>query len=307
MYNSLDSWEEGAFTINALGGLDFGWGVYNMGTHEINGDSIFIIKLAPDDYRKLAIVKKAALQNQWTFKYSKLDNTNLVEVTFDADDYPNRNFIHYSLTTESFIEQEPTASWQLLFTKYWDPTIPYYVTGILSDPDVRVQQVDDVDQGTFETYHSGLFNDTVINEIGSDWKTYNGTYEIDNNRVYFVHDTTEMASLWKVYFTAFSGSSTGTYTFMQENLSYTGISEMDAVSSIYPNPTKNDINLMYAIDGKTNISIYDITGKMVFSTQVNYNNGLNKQVINVENFAPGIYNVVMQSDKKRSSAKFIKQ
>ncbi len=308
MYNSLDSWEEGAFTMNALGHPDYGWGIYNMGTHEIIGDSIFIIKLSTGDYKKLAIVKKISTQNQWIFKYENLDNTNLVEVTFDADDYPNRNFIHYSLNTEAFIEQEPTDYWQLLFTKYYDYTIPYYVTGILSDPNVLVQQVDDVDQATFETYDNELFNDSVINEIGSDWKTYNGTsYDLDNDRVYFVHDTTDIHSFWKLYFTGFSGSSTGTYTFMKENLGYTGISEIEAVSTIYPNPTKDNINLIYAIDGKTNISIYDITGKLVFSTQVNYNNGLNKHLIKVENFASGIYNVVMQSDHKRSSVRFVKQ
>jgi hypothetical protein len=308
MYNSLDSWEEGAFTMNALGHPDYGWGIYNMGTHEIIGDSIFIIKLSTGDYKKLAIVKKISTQNQWIFKYENLDNTNLVEVTFDADDYPNRNFIHYSLNTEAFIEQEPTDYWQLLFTKYYDYTIPYYVTGILSDPNVLVQQVDDVDQATFETYDNELFNDSVINEIGSDWKTFNGTsYDLDNDRVYFVHDTTDIHSFWKLYFTGFSGSSTGTYTFMKENLGYTGISEIEAVSTIYPNPTKDNINLIYAIDGKTNISIYDITGKLVFSTQVNYNNGLNKHLIKVENFASGIYNVVMQSDHKRSSVRFVKQ
>ncbi len=308
MYNSLDSWEEGAFTMNALGHPDYGWGIYNMGTHEIIGDSIFIIKLSTGDYKKLAIVKKISTQNQWIFKYENLDNTNLVEVTFDADDYPNRNFIHYSLNTEAFIEQEPTDYWQLLFTKYYDYTIPYYVTGILSDPNVLVQQVDDVDQATFETYDNELFNDSVINEIGSDWKTFNGTsYDLDNDRVYFIHDTTDIHSFWKLYFTGFSGSSTGTYTFMKENLGYTGISEIEAVSTIYPNPTKDNINLIYAIDGKTNISIYDITGKLVFSTQVNYNNGLNNHLIKVENFASGIYNVVMQSDHKRSSVRFVKQ
>ena len=44
MFNSDTSWEYGAFDINQTGGFDYGWGIYNVQTHHLLGDSIFIIK-----------------------------------------------------------------------------------------------------------------------------------------------------------------------------------------------------------------------------------------------------------------------
>ena len=34
----------GAFDTNQTGGFDYGWGVYNLQTHHIIGDSLFLIK-----------------------------------------------------------------------------------------------------------------------------------------------------------------------------------------------------------------------------------------------------------------------
>ena len=45
MYNSDTSWNYGAFGVNQAGGMmDYGWGTYNIITHHIVGDSLFIIK-----------------------------------------------------------------------------------------------------------------------------------------------------------------------------------------------------------------------------------------------------------------------
>ena len=45
LYNSDTTWLNGAFDRNATGHPDYGWGVYNSQTHDVIGDSIFIIKL----------------------------------------------------------------------------------------------------------------------------------------------------------------------------------------------------------------------------------------------------------------------
>ena len=47
MYNSDITWETGAFDINTTSsGFDYGWGVYNLQTHHIVGDSIFVIQIS---------------------------------------------------------------------------------------------------------------------------------------------------------------------------------------------------------------------------------------------------------------------
>ncbi|HRZ76366.1 MAG TPA: hypothetical protein P5248_03305, partial [Bacteroidales bacterium] len=43
LYNDPEDWEMGAFTRNDLGHPDYGWGVYNNFTHEVVGDSIYLL------------------------------------------------------------------------------------------------------------------------------------------------------------------------------------------------------------------------------------------------------------------------
>ena len=44
MYNSDTSWNYGAFVMNQSSDMfDYGWGVYNIQTHHIIGDSVFLI------------------------------------------------------------------------------------------------------------------------------------------------------------------------------------------------------------------------------------------------------------------------
>ena len=60
MYNSIETWDMGAFNANTIPGddFDYGWGRYNMTTHTIIGDSIFIIRTLADSIMKVAIVQK---------------------------------------------------------------------------------------------------------------------------------------------------------------------------------------------------------------------------------------------------------
>ena len=64
LYNSVADWEYGAFNTNTVPGnaFDYGWGTYNMTSHNITGDSIFIVKLATGNFKKLAIIQKNAIQ-----------------------------------------------------------------------------------------------------------------------------------------------------------------------------------------------------------------------------------------------------
>jgi len=94
MYNSIEDWSEGAFVKNQLGHPDYGWGIYNSNSHDVVGDSIFIIKLADASYKKLAIVSKTA-SNTWNFKYADLDGQNEEIVSIANSNYTSMNFVHY--------------------------------------------------------------------------------------------------------------------------------------------------------------------------------------------------------------------
>ena len=56
--NSLDTWEVGAFSGNAQGGFDFGWGIYNHATHNVNGAAVYLIRLQDGTLKKIFIRQK---------------------------------------------------------------------------------------------------------------------------------------------------------------------------------------------------------------------------------------------------------
>ena len=313
MYNSIEDWEYGAFNANTIPGNDFdyGWGTYNMVSHNITGDSIFIIKLANGNFKKFAINYKKAVQNEWSFKYADLDGTKHTTVTLNANDHKGNSFIQYSISDNVVVDQEPAERWQLLFTRYYDYNIPYYVTGVLSNSGVKIQQVGGVSQTDFEDYKTEMFNDT-ISEIGSDWKSFSMatfTYVVAPDVVYFVQDT-EAAdkSIWKLYFTGFSGSATGTYSFVKKKLGTTSVNNISERNlTVYPNPASQEINVIHDFSGATEITIYNISGQPVFKTQNFEGTGLNKNTLNISTLPTGIYSLLVRSGNEVKTVKFLKK
>ena len=314
MYNSVVDWEYGAFNANTEIGNDFdyGWGKYNMTTHNISGDSIFIVKLASGVFKKFAINQKNAIQNVWTFKYADLDGKNDTTITLKANDYKTKTYIHYSIANNMVVEQEPAERWQLIFTRYYDYTIPYMVSGVLANAGIKIQQVNGVSQIDFEDYQTSMLNDT-ISEIGSDWKTFSMSsnppgYVVSPDVVYFVQDTKGSDnSIWKLYFTGFDYTN-GTYSFIKKKLDATGINTLSERNlTVYPNPASQEINVIHDFSGNTDITIYNISGQPVFKTQNFESTGLNKQTLNIGNLPSGMYSLLIRSGKDAKTVKFLKK
>ncbi len=116
-------------------------------------------------------------------------------------------------------------------------------------------------------------------------------------------------SIWKIYFTDFTGMMSGKYVFMEEKLGVIGLDENgQAFSTIYPNPViNNTLNIIYAIDGKCNLTIYNVEGKAVYSNIISHNDELNKHSLDVANLQSGVYTLVIKGEKGTTSAKFIKK
>mgnify|MGYP005839526931 CR=1 FL=1 len=319
MYNSVEDMNMGAFLRNSIPGddFDYGWGIYNMTSHQITGDSLFIVKTVEGNYKKFWIVGRNPVPgtNSWDIKYADIDGSDEQNITISADDHITKNMVHYSLDNNAIIEKEPaTSDWDLLFTRYFDYTIPYYVTGVLANSNrVMIQQVDGVDQANYEEYTETEFN-TIYNEVGSDWKEFNMSsfsYDVDDQRVYFAKvrnaDATD-STYWKLYFTAFSGSSEGKYTFMQKDLSdASAIQEINGLElfDIYPNPASNHITLI--TDAKKNLQyrITDISGKLIKSG--NLEKGFNQESVHISELNSGVYHLSLISKEGISSQTFIKQ
>jgi len=318
MYNSLETFDMGALNANSIPGddFDYGWGRYNMVSHTITGDSIFIIKTLSDSIMKLAIVEKSAMQNTWELKYAYLDGSNEQTVPLNAGTYVDKYFIHYSLDSMKIQDREPAMTdWDLLFTKYFDYTIPYSVTGVLfNDDHVLAQEVREsgMDQATHNSYVDTAFSDT-ISIIGSDWKYFDMdafAYVLFDTVVYYLKtDGGDLNdSYYKIYFTGFTGSSEGKYTFIQEKLiplSAQGHEIMNLLQ-VYPNPAADRINVVFDLVGRSDIDIIDMTGRLVRRTRYDAS-GFTNLSLDVSSLNPGVFFIRVSAEGESNVLRFIKE
>jgi len=302
MYNSPTDWETGAFCINQKGHPDYGWCKYNSVTHNLVGDSIFIIKLRDGSLRKLWIIEKYSFDNIYEFHFANIDGTGDHMVTLDCNPYKSKNFIGYDLSSNQAVDFEPVAStkWDILFTKYMgiNQGQPYTVTGVLSNYNVKVKKFDHVPTDTILTSLPVL--DDTRSPIGYDWKTFTGTaYKVTDSLVYFVQDLGGI--IHRLVFTKFAGGSTGLIVFNTELNSFTGVNEISKSgfnAAVYPNPVSDVMNLVIN-PGKsklTVISVLDMSGRTVLSKKYDIQaEELSTLQIPVSELPSGMYMVKIQA------------
>ncbi len=318
LYNSDTSWSWGAFdqTKDPLNDFDFGWGVYNINTHVLTGDSIYIIKLTNGSFQKLWI-QNLTVSGAYNFRHAMLDGSMDMMHSVVKSTFPGKNFGYHSLSSHSSVDREPaSADWDLLFTNYtgYVPQ-PYPVVGVLHNKGVSVAKVNGVNPSTYDDWNSHTF-DSKINTIGyDDWKEFNGTgYDIADSLVYFVKR--KNGEVWKVVFTGFGGSATGDFMFSKEQLSgpTTGINAPAdneiANLFVYPNPSSgNDVTLVYDLEksGQVSLEVYDLMGKTIYSSIKNAERGLNTHRFSTRNVSAGVYVVKVESEGKQGQRKLIVQ
>lgn len=128
----------------------------------------------------------------------------------------------------------------------------------------------------------------------------NGTGSIqlknDGGSFYFKNLNSNFGTELKQYFTV--GYTIGLEEANQDNSFF----------EVYPNPTKNVVNLQVIVAGKHSIStkLIDITGKIVYTKSGVMENEFSK-VISVEKFAPGIYFIETTVASKTHREKLIIQ
>lgn len=316
--NSDTSWAVGAFdgTMDASNQFDLGWGVYNMVNHFVVGDSLYVVKLADDSYHKLWILQLGS--GTYTFRTADLDGSNERTDSLVKADFAGKNFGYFSLQNHATVDREPLASdWDLTFTQYTallPGQGPYTVTGALTNNNVTVAKAAGVDTSIID-YDTLAFS-SLINAIGYDWKSYNGSgYAVTDSLVYFVKDVND--SMWKVIFTGFSGSSTGTFNFSKEKLATvvvpTGIDQSasrQSSLSVYPNPAINQTTVLYDLADATSaatLRVFDLAGKQVFADVLGTANGLQQYQLPLGGLQAGMYVVTVETNGYRLQQKLMVQ
>lgn len=305
LHNSDTSWDGGALNAYPDGNFDLGWGTYDLNTHYITGDSVYILKLANGGaWKKLKI--DGLISGSYTFTWANIDGTNEQNGTVAKSNYTGKRFAYFSLVNNTSVDREPASNaWDLTFTKYIAPLysqgelIPYGVTGILQNSNataIKAYPVNDLSDNDYDNY---LFQ-THINVLGYDWKWYNsntGGYEIEDSTVYFVKRGN--GDIWKVTFLDFGGSITGDYVFNKE-LIYTNTVGIDdnkvnglKTLGLYPNPAQNNIHVVYNFNGDagqiSNCQIRDAAGRIVEEKSLFFQPGMQQTSIDVSSLQPGVY------------------
>lgn len=217
LVNSYDTWEKGAFDAyrDTSDPYDFGWGFYDITSHDIVGDSIYIIKTVKGNFKAISIDQLSS--GFFSITYSNLDGSGKKSVIFDRSDFKGKNFFQYSLDEEKTKDLEPqTADWDIVFRKYivkFGPGFYYPVTGVLLNRGVEVSQVE------FQKGQSAQLSDTInfpfqrnISAIGYDWKKadQNGI-EVYDTISYFVKD--QNGNINELRFKAYGGITDGEIVF----------------------------------------------------------------------------------------------
>lgn len=314
LYNPQSSWDLGAFNTTANGTpFDYGWGIYQGGpTHNVLGDSLYLF-VKGSTFKKLWIVAKISLENKYIIRHANLDGSADETDTLSFNSVLNKNMGYFAFDGANVFSREPNITdWDLLFTRYNGVFAPPFnkVTGVLSNPNIQVAEVNGVaDVTTFEDT-TGVTWSGVLDAIGDDWKTPPPpVWVIKDSLVYFVLRGPE---LWKLVFTGFGGNSNGNFIFTKELLSTTiGVNENPVTNAvIYPNPLTdgNQLTLVYSLANRASdaaYTIFDLAGKMVTREQINGETGLHTQAVNTANLAPGMYMVNLTVDNATQTLKLI--
>jgi len=313
MYNSLKDWELGAFNTHSYGDFDYGWGVYSVATHNLTGDSIYIIKLRNGQLRKLWIIGKASSLNIYSIKTGGLDGLNELQKTIECNSYATKNFVGFSIPDNATVDFEPTAntSWDLLFTKYMglSGTTPYPFVGVLSNYNTGAVKYQPVPLD-FRTWDASLM-DSSRAKIGSDWKVIDASfdYHIVDSTVYFVQDMN--GNIHKLVFKEFAKSPIGRIVFEKEMISAAGINNAEVSgfnAAVYPNPVNVVMNVAInpGFSDEVEVALFDISGHPVFNQRYKLQSEvLSTLQIPVTTYSSGIYVARIQAGKNIVTRKVV--
>lgn len=315
MYNSDKSWEEGAFTRNALGHPDYGWGIYNMANHNVVGDSIYVIQLADERLKKLWIQRKQSTTNTYYFKYANIDGSDEVSEVLEVNDYLDKMFVYYSLTEQQVIDREPPMNeWDILFSRYMGTTFdpdgnptPYLVTGVLNGAETGANVFHPVEEDYEDWEAAPMLYER--SPIGHDWKTFNmETFEwqIQDELAYFVQ--TRDDEVYKLVFDYFDGMASGEIGFMKKKITYASLDTPFQISNAFrlaPNPATNFVRIHkdMEVQSQSRLMVFDRHGRMLVDKNLTPNQLTHE--ISIDHLTPGLYLVQWLVNDQRFTEKLI--
>ncbi|HNB81433.1 MAG TPA: HmuY family protein [Chitinophagaceae bacterium] len=315
-FNRDKGWFQGALNdLPRASVFDFGWGTYDMASHNLYGDSLFIIK-ANNIFYKVAIDSLQSLAATYYFRVEDLSTpgTTFTDTVMKGTQYANRNFAYYNLATAADTNREPAnTDWDLVFNRYnslvdmGGGPVPYSVIGALSNKGVKVSKAAATHVDTafkyYGTYVMPWPNDSLsISGVGYEWKSYTppmGPWVVPDSISYFVND--KSGNLYQLQFTGYSGSGSGKIYLRKRMVVPTAVNDIHSVISSYeffPNPARDVV--YFTVQSKENKSgtmrLYNSFGQCLYTTSLSLNQGQNSYSIPVQGLNSGLYFVQLEGE-----------
>ncbi len=276
LYNKEANWTQGAFNhVSKGGGLDLGWGTYNVQTHVIEGSRIFVVKGRDGSFKKLFIENlKSGVYN---FKYANLDGSDEQTKSVAKGRYKGA-IIYFSLHSGEIV---PTPKdYDLMFWRYYTSLdnegvpLEYIVTGILTAPGVESVNSRGVDPDNIEESDYKDEYTSLPTNIGHDWKRFDFSlgWVIRDDQVNFVK--TKDKDIYKVVFIDFEGATNGNAyfesTFIKNLTSNKDIAAPISVS-VSPNPAHTSITIESETSKDIKVDMFTVAGQLVQSVEAHTN------------------------------------
>ncbi len=310
-----------AFEQGGAGHPDYGWGIYNNITHDVNGVKIYVFKTsnAAPTWKKVWIKKLSAITSAYTIWVDDIGGGAAQTLTISKAGVTNKNFIYYSFVNDSTYDSEPAAdSYDLVFTKHEGDylqngffVVNQAVTGVETNKGVAVAEAADILPDN--AIHTNYTLQEDLQGIGARWKQLNMSFQwvVEDSTSYFIQDLD--SNIWQVRFTGFVGSSAGKYRFQKRQVGFVSVEGETgklAGFSVFPNPTTDFINLVYVINDQqqnAQLNIIDINGKTILNRILTNQSGINQTQIDLTslNLPTGIYVARVQVGNYTGTQKFI--
>jgi hypothetical protein len=319
-HNTSSKWSIGAFNLGLNGfetNGDFGWGEYNMATHSVSGNKVFVLKLSDNIYKKVMI--EGLLHGTYSVLWADLDGNNEETMEIKKSDYGSKMFVYLDVINKKLIDREPPLeSWSLIFGKYTamiqmglGQIVPYGVTGVRTNPNYRTAVVEGVSPSEANAPELNSDNySSDIDRIGSDWKKLDHetfTYNIVEDLSYFVTsemDDTPDPLINKILFKEFEGSNSGRLVFeLNGSTSSVEIYDVSNQLVVYPNIVKPNsyINIEIMDQGSSgfiSIKMFDQSGSALIDKRVAKGNSKDIISLEIPDCAIGLYYLSIQIDNK---------
>jgi hypothetical protein len=312
--NGETSWGTGALNVNKNPGaqFDFGWGTYDLASHNVYGDSIFIIGKGGQFYKFIVDSLDGTTQTYYTrIAGLTMPFPTISNVFAKGTKYAKSNMMHITLAPglKDTLRDPDNTSYEMIFTKYMGLTslqgggsAIYPLVGVLTNSKISSTAVANPNFDTVlgATGIAGLTFTKAINNIGAAWKIFDGTtYSIAPDLSYVVKGTAaDSNNYYQIKFTDYV-SANGLIKFAKRKINFPAavntINNITSTMVIAPNPVANNATvILESTQANTaNMQILNTQGQVLYNAPITVNAALNAYNINTSAWATGQYFVTI--------------